>query len=177
MTFEKTEIEGVYIITPKVFADSRGYFYESFSEREFEKVLGPVHFCQDNQSKSSYGVVRGLHFQKAPYSQAKLVRCVRGRVLDVAVDLRPGSPTFGKHVSVELSEENHRMFFIPKGMAHGFSVLSPEAVFQYKCDDYYHPEAEDGIQAMDPSLGIDWGVPADKVIMSDKDKVRKNISI
>lgn len=165
------------MIEPKVYEDSRGYFFEKFSRREFEKAVGPVDFVQDNESKSSYGVVRGLHFQKAPYAQAKLVSCVRGRVLDVAVDLRPGSPTYGKHFSIELSGDNHLQFFIPKGFAHGFSVLSEEAVFQYRCDEYYHPEAEDGIQAMDPVLGIDWRIPAEKVIMSEKDKKRECVDI
>lgn len=177
MNIVNTFIEGLYVIEPRVFEDSRGYFFEKFSRREFENAVGPVNFVQDNESKSSYGVVRGLHFQKAPYAQAKLVSCVRGRVLDVAVDLRPGSPTYGKHFSIELSGDNHLQFFIPKGFAHGFSVLSEEAVFQYRCDEYYHPEAEDGIQAMDPVLGIDWRIPAEKVIMSEKDKKRECVDI
>ena len=154
---------------PKVFEDSRGYFMESYSSREFNLIAGPVNFVQDNESMSSYGVVRGLHFQKPPYTQAKLVRCVLGRVLDVAVDIRSGSPTFGKHVAVELSEENHVQFYIPKGFAHGFSVLSEKAVFQYKCDEFYHPEADAGILLSDPALGIDWKVPAEKRILSAKD--------
>lgn len=172
----KTEIEGVLIIKPRVFEDPRGYFFESFSQREFDEKVRPIAFVQDNESKSSYGVVRGLHYQKPPYTQSKLVRCVRGKVLDVAVDVRKGSPTFGKHVSVELSEENHVQFFIPKGFAHGFAVLSDEAVFQYKCDEFYHPEADSGIQLLDANLGIDWQIPWDKAIMSDKDKVRKCLS-
>lgn len=170
MNITETEIKGVFIIEPKVFGDSRGYFYESFSQREFEDAIGPVSFVQDNQSKSSYGVVRGLHFQKPPHAQAKLVRVVKGTVLDVAVDLRKGSPTFGKHMAVELSEENHRQVFIPKGFAHGFSVLSEEAVFQYKCDDYYAPETEGAVAWDDPELNIDWRIPADAIILSEKDK-------
>ena len=168
----KTGIEGVYIIEPKVFNDQRGYFFESFSQKEFEAKIGPVNFVQDNESKSSYGVVRGLHYQKPPYTQSKLVRCVVGRVLDVAVDIRKGSPTYGQHVAVELSAENHRQLFIGKGFAHGFSVLSETAIFQYKCDDFYHPEAEGGIQLADPELGIDWQVPIAKAILSEKDRVR-----
>ena len=142
MNLIHTDIEGLVIIEPKLFKDQRGYFFESFSQREFDEKVAPVHFVQDNESKSSYGVVRGLHFQKPPYEQAKLVRVVKGRVLDVAVDLRKGSPTFGRHVTVELSEDNHLQFFIPRGFAHGFCVLSDEAVFQYKCDNYYAPESE-----------------------------------
>ena len=149
MNIIKTEIEGVLVLEPRLFRDSRGYFFESFSEREFEEKVAPilghsVHFCQDNESMSSYGVMRGLHFQRPPYTQSKLVRCVKGRVLDVAVDIRKGSPTYGKHVAVELTEGNHRQFFIPKGFAHGFAVLSETAVFQYKCDNFYHPEADGG---------------------------------
>ncbi len=165
----KTNIEGPVILKPKVFKDARGYFFESFSKRVFDELVGEVDFVQDNESMSSYGVVRGLHFQKPPYTQAKLVRCTRGKVLDVAVDLRKDSPTYGQHVAVELSEENHLQFFIPKGFAHGFSVLSDVAVFQYKCDEYYAPQAEGGISINDESLGIDWKVPAEKRIMSDKD--------
>ena len=161
---------------PKVFEDSRGYFMESYSSREFNLIAGPVNFVQDNESMSSYGVVRGLHFQKPPYTQAKLVRCVLGRVLDVAVDIRSGSPTFGKHVAVELSEENHVQFYIPKGFAHGFSVLSEKAVFQYKCDEFYHPEADAGILLSDPALGIDWKVPAEKRILSAKDLAHSPLS-
>ena len=170
MNIIETEIRGVYIIEPKVFGDSRGYFFESYSRREFEAKVGPVEFVQDNESKSCYGVVRGLHFQKPPHAQAKLVRVVKGKVLDVAVDLRKDSPTYGRHVSVELSEHNHRQVFIPKGFAHGFSVLSEEAVFQYKCDDYYAPETECAIAWNDPELNIDWRIPADQVILSEKDK-------
>lgn len=170
MNIIETEIQGVYIIEPKVFGDSRGYFFESFSKKEFESKVGPVEFVQDNESKSCYGVVRGLHFQKPPHAQAKLVRVVKGKVLDVAVDLRKDSPTYGKHVTVELSEDNHRQVFIPKGFAHGFSVLSEEAVFQYKCDDYYAPETEGAVAWNDPELNIDWRVPADMMILSEKDK-------
>ena len=169
MNVIKTDIDGVVIIEPKVFEDSRGYFFESFNELEFINKVGIVDFVQDNESKSSYGVMRGLHFQKPPYSQAKLVRCVRGRVLDVAVDIREGSPTYGQHVAVELSEDNHRQFFIPKGFAHGFAVLSDEAVFQYKCDEFYHPEVDGGINILDESLGIDWKIPTDKALLSEKD--------
>ena len=166
----KTSIDGVVLIEPSIFEDSRGYFFESFSNREFEEKVGRVNFVQDNESKSSYGVVRGLHFQVPPHSQAKLVRCVKGAVLDVAVDLRLGSPTYGRHVEFILSEDNHLQLFIPKGFAHGFSVLSDEAVFQYKCDDFYHKECDGGISLMDELLGIDWRIPRDKMILSDKDK-------
>ncbi len=174
MDIRETEIDGLLVIEPRVFADSRGYFFESYSQREFEEKIAPiighsVTFVQDNESKSSYGVMRGLHYQRAPYTQAKLVRCVQGRVLDVAVDIRAGSPTFGKHVAVELSEDNHRQFFIDKGFAHGFAVLSETAVFQYKCDEFYHPEADAGISIADRSLGIDWMLPAERVILSEKD--------
>ena len=172
----KTEIEGVVIIEPRIFNDERGYFYESFSQREFEEKVCRTTFVQDNQSKSSYGVLRGLHFQKPPYSQSKLVRCIKGAVLDVAVDIRKGSPTFGKHVAVELSEENHRQLFIPRGFAHGFAVLTDEAVFQYKCDNYYNKESEGAVAWNDPQLAIDWRVPADKVVLSEKDKLSKNIA-
>ena len=170
MNIIKTDIEGVVIIEPKVFGDSRGYFFESYSQRDFNSLVGEVNFVQDNESKSCYGVIRGLHFQKPPFEQSKLVRVVKGKVLDVAVDIREGSPTFGKHVAVELSEENHRQLFIPKGFAHGFSVLSEEAVFQYKCDNFYAPEYEGAIAWNDPALGIDWRIPVDKVIISEKDK-------
>lgn len=170
MNIIKTDIEGVVIIEPKVFGDSRGYFFESYSQRDFNSLVGEVNFVQDNESKSCYGVIRGLHFQKPPFEQSKLVRVVKGKVLDVAVDIREGSPTFGKHVAVELSEENHRQLFIPKGFAHGFSVLSEEAVFQYKCDNFYAPEYEGAIAWDDPALGIDWRIPVDKVIISEKDK-------
>ena len=169
MEIIKTGIEGLLILEPRIFQDARGYFFESFSQREFEEKVGPVHFVQDNESMSSYGVMRGLHFQRPPYTQSKLVRCVSGAVLDVAVDIRQGSPTYGQHVAVELTAENHRQFFIPKGFAHGFAVLSETAVFQYKCDEFYHPEADAGISILDESLGIDWRIPMDKAILSDKD--------
>lgn len=166
----KTPIEGLYVIEPRVFSDSRGYFFESFNYRDFAEAVGPVNFVQDNESRSSYGVVRGLHYQKEPYAQAKLVRVVRGAVLDVAVDIRPGSPTYGKHFSCVLSGENHLQMYIPRGFAHGFSVLSDEVVFQYKCDEFYHPEAEGAIRWDDPDLGIDWQIPASDIILSEKDK-------
>ena len=171
----KTDIEGVVIIEPRIFRDDRGYFYESFSQREFEEKVCRTTFVQDNQSKSSYGVLRGLHFQKPPYCQSKLVRCIKGAVLDVAVDLRKGSPTFGKHVAVELTEENHRQLFVPRGFAHGFAVLSEEAVFQYKCDNFYNKESEGAIAWNDPELAIDWRIPADKILLSGKDKLNKGI--
>lgn len=170
MNVLRTDIEGLVIIEPKVHGDERGYFFESFSERDFAAGVAETSFVQDNESRSVYGVVRGLHFQRPPHSQAKLVRVVKGRVLDVAVDLRKDSPTFGRHIAVELSEENHRQVFLPKGFAHGFSVLSEEAVFQYKCDDYYAPECEMAVAWDDPDLDIDWKVPADKVILSEKDR-------
>lgn len=165
----KTAIDGVVIIEPKVFNDQRGYFFESFSQREFEAKVRKINFVQDNESMSSYGVMRGLHFQRPPYTQSKLVRCVKGKVLDVAVDIRKGSPTYGKHVAVELSEDNHRQFFVPRGFAHGFAVLSDTAVFQYKCDNFYAPQADGGISIKDESLGIDWKIPTDMVILSEKD--------
>ena len=165
----KTSIEGVVIIEPRIFRDARGYFFESFSQKEFDEKIRPIQFIQDNESMSSYGVMRGLHFQRPPYTQSKLVRCVRGRVLDVAVDIRKGSPTYGQHVAVELSEENHRQFFIPRGFAHGFAVLSETAVFQYKCDNFYAPQADDGISIKDESLGIEWQIPVEKAILSEKD--------
>ena len=170
----KTDIEGVLVIEPRVFKDARGYFFESFSQREFDEKVGAIlghtiDFVQDNESMSSYGVMRGLHFQKMPYTQSKLVRCVKGAVLDVAVDIRKGSPTFGQHVAVELTEDNHRQFFIPRGFAHGFAVLSETAIFQYKCDEFYHPEADGGICIKDESLGIDWKIPVEKAVLSEKD--------
>ena len=171
----KTDIEGVVILQPRVFEDARGYFFESYSKRDFDKMVREIDFVQDNESKSSYGVVRGLHYQKWPFSQSKLVRVHSGKVLDVAVDIRKGSPTYGKSVAVELSGENRRMLFIPRGFAHGFSVLSEEAVFQYKCDDFYHPESEGGIACDDPDLDIDWGIPADKMVLSEKDKNRPQL--
>ena len=174
MEIIQTDIEGVLIIEPRVFDDARGYFFESFSQREFDDKVAPilghsVHFVQDNESMSSYGVMRGLHFQRPPFTQSKLVRCVKGAVLDIAVDIRKGSPTFGRHVAVELTEDNHRQFFVPRGFAHGFAVLSDTAIFQYKCDEFYHPEADGGISIQDPSLGIDWCIPAEKAILSEKD--------
>ena len=169
MNFLKTEIEGLLIIEPKVYGDDRGYFFESFSKRDFATAAGDVEFVQDNESRSAYGVIRGLHFQKPPHSQAKLVRVIKGRVLDVAVDLRPDSPTFGRHVAVELTGDNHRQVFIPKGFAHGFSVLSEEAVFQYKCDAYYAPQSEGGVAWDDPDLAIDWRIPKEDAVLSEKD--------
>ena len=166
----KTALEGVLIIHPRIFKDARGYFFESYNKKAFDEAIGrKVDFVQDNESMSSRGVMRGLHFQRPPYTQAKLVRCVRGRVLDVAVDIRKGSPTYGQHVAVELSEENHRQFFVPRGFAHGFAVLSDVAVFQYKCDNYYAPEADGGISIADESLGIDWQLDPSEVLLSDKD--------
>ena len=165
----KTAIDGVLIIEPRIFKDARGYFFESFSQREFEEKVGPINFVQDNESMSQYGVMRGLHFQRPPFTQSKLVRCVKGAVLDVAVDIRKGSPTYGQHVAVELSEENHLQFFVPRGFAHGFSVLTETAVFQYKCDNFYAPQADDGISILDDSLGIDWRIPTAKAILSEKD--------
>ncbi len=169
MEIIKTALDGVVIIEPKIFKDTRGYFFESFSQREFEEKVRPIKFVQDNESMSSYGVMRGLHFQKPPFTQSKLVRCVKGKVLDVAVDIRKGSPTYGRHVAVELTEDNHRQFFIPRGFAHGFVVLSETAVFQYKCDEFYHPEADGGISIKDESLGIDWKISMDKALLSEKD--------
>ncbi len=165
----KTNIEGVVIIEPTVFKDERGYFFESYSQREFDEKARPVNFVQDNESCSTKGVMRGLHFQRPPFTQSKLVRCVKGAVLDVAVDIRKGSPTYGKHVAVELTEENHRQFFVPRGFAHGFAVLSDIAVFQYKCDEFYHPEADGGISILDDSLGINWHIAPSDAILSDKD--------
>lgn len=164
-----TTIEGVKIIEPRIFGDARGYFFESFSQREFEEKVCRTTFVQDNESKSIAGVVRGLHFQKPPFTQSKLVRVVRGAVLDVAVDIRKGSPTYGQHVAVELTEDNHRQFFVPRGFAHGFAVLSDEAIFQYKCDNYYAPQSEGAIAWNDPALGIDWRVPTENRILSEKD--------
>ena len=175
MNIIKTAIDGIVIIEPRIFNDSRGYFFESYSQRDFDKLVRPVNFVQDNESMSSFGVMRGLHYQRMPYTQSKLIRCVRGKVLDVAVDIRHGSPTFGQHVAVELSEENHRQLFIPRGFAHGFAVLSETAVFQYKCDNFYHPEADAGISILDPTLGIDWNIPADKAILSEKDLRHANL--
>jgi dTDP-4-dehydrorhamnose 3,5-epimerase len=165
----KTNIEGVVIIEPRIFRDDRGYFFESFSQRDFQEKVCNTVFVQDNESKSSYGVLRGLHFQKTPYAQSKLVRVIKGAVLDVAVDIRKGSPTFGQHVAVELTEDNHRQFFIPRGFAHGFSVLTDEVIFQYKCDNFYAPQSEGALAWDDPDLGIDWRIPTDKVLLSEKD--------
>ena len=169
MEIIKTNIEGVVIIEPRIFKDDRGYFFESFSQREFEEKVCKTTFVQDNESKSSYGVLRGLHFQKPPFAQSKLVRVIKGAVLDVAVDIRKGSLTFGQYVSVELTGENHRQFFIPRGFAHGFSVLSEEVIFQYKCDNFYSPQNEGAIAWNDPDLNIDWRIPAEKVVLSEKD--------
>lgn len=169
MEIIKTNIEGVVIIEPRIFKDDRGYFFESFSQREFEEKVCKTTFVQDNENKSSYGVLRGLHFQKPPFAQSKLVRVIKGVVLDVAVDIRKGSPTFGQYVSVELTGENHRQFFIPRGFAHGFSVLSEEVIFQYKCDNFYSPQSEGAIAWNDPDLNIDWRIPAEKVVLSEKD--------
>lgn len=180
MNVIKTAIDGVLIIEPRVFKDARGYFFESYSDRDFNEQLQAnsdyfrehqirINFVQDNESMSSYGVMRGLHFQRPPFTQSKLVRCVKGAVLDVAVDIRKGSPTYGQHVAVELTEENHRQFFVPRGFAHGFAVLSETAVFQYKCDNFYAPQADGGISILDDSLGIDWQIPTDKAILSEKD--------
>ena len=167
---KKTDIEGVLIIEPKVFGDARGYFLESFNAKEFAEKTGlNINFVQDNESMSSYGVMRGLHFQNPPYTQSKLVRCVKGTVLDVAVDIRKGSPTYGQHVAVELTEDNHRQFFVPRGFAHGFAVLSETAVFLYKCDNFYAPQADGGISILDGSLGIDWKIPTEKALLSEKD--------
>ena len=165
----KTAIEDVVIIEPDVFGDARGYFFESYSQKKFDELVRPVKFVQDNESKSKYGVLRGLHFQKGKDAQSKLVRVVKGRVLDVAVDIRKGSPTFGKYVAVELTDENHRQLFVPRGFAHGFSVLSEEAIFQYKCDNLYAPQAEGAIAWNDPEVGIDWQLPAEDVLLSAKD--------
>jgi dTDP-4-dehydrorhamnose 3,5-epimerase len=164
-----TDIEGVVIIEPRVFTDTRGYFFESYSKREFDEKVRPIDFVQDNESMSVKGVMRGLHFQLPPFTQSKLVRCVKGAVLDVAVDIRKGSPTYGRHVAVELTEDNYRQFFVPRGFAHGFAVLSDIAVFQYKCDNYYHPEADGGISIADETLGIDWRIDPQEAILSEKD--------
>lgn len=170
----KTDIKDVLILEPHVFKDIRGYFFESFSQKVFDEKVAPIlghsiNFCQDNESMSSYGVMRGLHFQYPPFTQSKLVRCVKGAVLDVAVDIRKGSLTYGKHVAIELTENNHRQFFVPRGFAHGFIVLSKTAIFQYKCDEFYHPEADGGISILDDSLGINWKIPTSHAILSEKD--------
>ena len=175
MTIIKTDIPDVLIIEPALFCDERGYFFESFSEKEFCASVGKIRFVQDNESKSCYGVVRGLHFQKPPFAQSKLVRVVKGAVLDIAVDIRKGSPTFGKHLAVELTEDNHRQLFIPRGFAHGFAVLTDEVIFQYKCDNFYALQSEGAIAWDDPDLGIDWGIPADKVVLSAKDMAQPRL--
>lgn len=172
MEYRETAIEGVYVIEPKVYEDARGYFMESWKKAEFEEHIGKVDFIQDNESKSSYGVLRGLHYQKGAFSQAKLVRVIKGKVLDVAVDIRKSSPTFGKHVAVVLSEENRRQFYIPRGFAHGFLVLSPEAIFTYKVDNVYTPQSEAGLRWNDPALAIDWNIDSKALIMSAKDLVQ-----
>lgn len=169
MNVIKTNIEGVVIIEPRIFKDARGCFFESYNKKTFDEEVAKVDFVQDNESCSTYGVMRGLHFQRPPFAQAKLVRCVKGSVLDVAVDIRKGSSTYGQHVAVELTEENHRQFFIPRGFAHGFAVLSDVAIFQYKCDNYYHPEADGGISILDENLNIDWRIDPSKAILSEKD--------
>ncbi len=169
MEYTKTEIEGVYIIEPKIFNDTRGYFFEAFKQKEFEENVCKINFVQDNESKSSYGVLRGLHYQKGEFSQAKLVRVIKGKVLDVAVDIRKSSPTFGKHVMVELSEDNKRQLFIPRGFAHGFLVLSKEAIFTYKVDNVYAPQSEASIKFNDPDLGIEWPIDSSEVLTSEKD--------
>lgn len=175
MKYTETEIKGVYILEPKVFEDTRGYFMETYSQNEFEQHIGAINFVQDNQSRSSRGVVRGLHFQRMPHCQSKLVRCIEGEVLDIAVDLRQDSPTFGRHIAVRLSAENKRQLFIPRGFAHGFAVLSESATFIYKVDSFYCPESEFGINPFDPALGIDWPVTADQAILSPKDLKRPNL--
>lgn len=180
MNVIKTKLEGVCIIEPSVFADDRGYFFESFSQKEFETKICKTVFVQDNESKSTYGVLRGLHYQTPPYAQSKLVRVVRGMVLDVAVDIRSGSATFGQYVAVELSGDNQRQFFVPRGFAHGFVVLSDEVVFQYKCDNFYAPKNEGALAWNDPYLDIDWQIPVEDVILSEKDKYHpelKNIEL
>lgn len=172
----KTAIDGVVIIEPTLFGDERGYFFESYSQLKFDELVRPVRFVQDNESKSKYGVLRGLHFQKGKYAQSKLVRVVEGAVLDVAVDIRRGSPTFGKYVAVELSAENKRQFFVPRGFAHGFVVLSPTATFQYKCDNPYAPQEEGAIAWNDPTIAIDWGIKAEDVVLSAKDAAHPTLS-
>lgn len=169
MNYIQTEIDGVWIIEPKVFSDPRGYFMEAFKQQEFDATIGQINFIQDNESKSSFGTLRGLHYQKGDYCQAKLVRVIKGEVLDVAVDLRKSSPTFGKHISVLLSDDNKRQLFIPRGFAHGFSVLTDEVIFQYKCDNFYAPQSEGALAWDDPDLGIDWRVPANEIVLSEKD--------
>lgn len=176
MKFTETGIPGLIIIEPNVFEDQRGYFLESYNQKEFESIIGKIDFVQDNESKSTYGVLRGLHFQNPPFTQAKLVRCILGKILDVAVDLRKGSPTFGKHFTIELTSEDKRQLFMPKGFAHGFTVISEEAVFSYKVDNFYSPTHDSGIAWNDPQFGIDWKVPFNEIILSDKDKGLKSLS-
>lgn len=176
MKILQTAIPDVVIIEPDVFGDSRGYFFESYSQKKFDELVCPIGFVQDNESKSRYGVLRGLHYQLPPFAQSKLVRCVLGTVLDVAVDIRKNSPTFGKYVAVELSADNKQQLFIPKGFAHGYAVLSEEAIFQYKCDEFYHPEAEGGIAWNDPTIRIDWKLPIDDIILSDKDRMHNTLN-
>lgn len=175
MNVIKTDIEGVVVIEPRIFNDTRGYFFESFSEKEFNEKVRPVNFVQDNESRSNYGVIRGLHFQKGEFAQSKLVRVVEGAVLDVAVDIRQGSPTFGKHIAVELSGENHLQLFIPRGFAHGFSVLSETVLFQYKCDNFYNPLSEGAVIWNDEDLDINWRIPEDKIILSPKDTLHTKL--
>lgn len=170
MIFTKTEIPEVVIIEPKVFGDQRGYFFESFNQKEFEEHIGQIHFVQDNESKSTFGALRGLHFQKPPFAQAKLVRCIQGKVLDVVVDVRKDSPSYGKHITVELSEENKKQLFIPRGFAHGFVTLSKEAIFAYKVDNWYAPEYDSGIIWNDTTLNIDWKINSEEAILSPKDQ-------
>lgn len=177
MKFLKTIINGVWLIQPSIIEDERGYFFESFKEDEFKKNVGDIDFIQENQSKSSYGVIRGLHYQKGEYAQSKLVRCVKGKILDVAVDIREGSPTFGKHVSAILTEDNHCQLFIPRGFAHGFSVLSDEAIVQYKCDNYYNKDSEGGVNILDKSLNIEWMIPEEKMILSEKDLIWEKLNM
>lgn len=176
MEIIKTDIEDIVIVEPRIFSDERGYFFESFSRQQFCSAVRQIEFVQDNESKSSYGVIRGLHYQKGKYAQSKLVRVVKGAVLDVAVDIRIGSPTFGKHVAVELSEHNKRQLFIPRGFAHGFSVLTPEVIFQYKCDNYYSRDNEGAIAWDDPELAIDWRIPTSEAILSAKDRCNKTLA-
>lgn len=175
MNYIQTEIDGVWIIEPKIFSDPRGYFMEAFKQQEFDATIGQINFIQDNESKSSFGTLRGLHYQKGDYCQAKLVRVIKGEVLDVAVDLRKSSPTFGKHISVLLSDDNKRQLFIPRGFAHGFSVLTDEVIFQYKCDNFYAPQSEGALAWDDPDLGIDWRVPANEIVLSEKDKYHERL--
>jgi len=176
MKLIETGIKDLFIIEPKVFGDHRGYFLETYNQTTFKDLGLNYNFVQDNESFSKYGTLRGLHFQKGEFTQAKLVRVLQGKVLDVAVDLRPASPTYGKHFSVELSEENKRLFIVPRGFAHGFVVLSETALFSYKCDNFYAPAHEGGLAYNDPRLGIDWIVPSEKLILSEKDLKNPNLA-